>query len=188
MAKYVIDGVTLQDIADSIRTKTGESGSISTLDFATKILSIQGGGGGGSGGISGVVMSTGTVACSNINASTTQTFEHNLGVVPDLVFMWCEATSATSAYVAFMIGFNDDLVSATVYDAPSRTLMAKTATGSLQSLTEPDGIENGSSFGCIKNATETTFKAFGSSFIQVPTDGSYRWVAIGGLTDNMEVV
>lgn len=188
MAKYVIEGVTLQDIADSIRIKTGESGSISTLDFATKILSIKGGGGGGSGGISGVVMATGAVNCEDINASTTQTFEHNLGVVPDLVFMWCETTSTTSAYVAFMIGFNDDLVSAAVYDAPPRTLMAKTAAGNLQSLTEPTGIEDGSSFGCIKNANETTFKAFGSSFVQAPTDGSYRWVAIGGLTDNVEVV
>lgn len=188
MAKYVIEGVTLQDIADSIRTKTGESGSISTLDFATKILSIKGGGGGGSGGISGVVMATGTVACADINASMTQTFEHNLGVVPDLVFMWCTGTSATNTYAAFMIGFSEKLIETTMYDGEARSVLAKTGAGGLQSLTETTGIEDGSMFGQIKNANETTFKAFGSSFIQAPTDGAYRWVAIGGLTDNMEVV
>lgn len=44
MSKYVIDGKTLTDIADAIRTKKGTEGEIPTTRFASEIKSIEGGG------------------------------------------------------------------------------------------------------------------------------------------------
>ena len=39
--KYVIEDVTLNSIADAIRGKTNETETIKTLDFASKIASID---------------------------------------------------------------------------------------------------------------------------------------------------
>jgi hypothetical protein len=41
MANYVIKDTTLQGIANAIRAKTGETGSIPTLGMADKISSIS---------------------------------------------------------------------------------------------------------------------------------------------------
>ena len=43
--KYKIDSETLTDIADAIRAKTGESGSMTPLEMPDEIASISGGGG-----------------------------------------------------------------------------------------------------------------------------------------------
>lgn len=47
MAKYSIDGSTLTDIADAIRTQYGEDNPIAVSDMAEAILGISGEGGGG---------------------------------------------------------------------------------------------------------------------------------------------
>lgn len=43
MTKYLVEGETLTDIADSIREKTGDTGAIRLDEFATKVASISGG-------------------------------------------------------------------------------------------------------------------------------------------------
>ena len=45
MSDYLIDGSTLEDIADAIRSKTGGSSLIAPEDMPTEIASISGGGG-----------------------------------------------------------------------------------------------------------------------------------------------
>lgn len=45
MAKYIVDGQDLASVADAIREKTGESGTMTLAEMPEKIASISGGGG-----------------------------------------------------------------------------------------------------------------------------------------------
>lgn len=71
-----------QDIADAIRTKTGNTGTMKPIDFPNAISNIEAGGGGGSGT---VVSKKGTFKAT---AQTGNVVTHDLGVTPDLIVVW----------------------------------------------------------------------------------------------------
>ena len=61
MSDYLIKGETLQDIANALREKTGETGTFKVQDFATEIREIEAGGG----DIDGLIDGTLTEVTSN---------------------------------------------------------------------------------------------------------------------------
>lgn len=72
------------DIADAIREKNGETATMKPTAFAEAIRAIEVGGGSGEGGGTNMIITGGerTVTASE---TTSVTFTHNLGVMPDII-------------------------------------------------------------------------------------------------------
>lgn len=87
-------------IANSIRSKTGETGTIKAEDFPTEITAIQSG---KSGKTTGTLKfkQGGTVLTSTVTNSSYLTITHNLGTVPAIILVWRETAGTfdtTSTY------------------------------------------------------------------------------------------
>lgn len=82
-------GELFQSIADAIRGKTGETGTMKPIDFPSAIASIVTGSGGGGGGGSGSALQ---FANGSFNTGTTGvervTITHGKNVMPDFIAVW----------------------------------------------------------------------------------------------------
>lgn len=114
-------GDLFQEIADAIRTKTGETDKIAPLNFPDEILSIvvgessDGDGGGTSSGSIGNL----EFASEEFNTSSTgigrQTIAHGLSSTPDMIIVWVSSKSgeAPSTYrLTYAWGLNSKFVGA----------------------------------------------------------------------------
>lgn len=135
---------------------------------------------GSAGGSANVVVATGGFRATSVTDGETYTVTHNLGVIPDFVYVFCNACSNAESALIFATGFSDAFVEKTSFSESARNVVYRNKNG-IQSFVDDEGIENGNGMGHICNATATTFNVFGW-LGGVPTDGSYDWVAIGGLT------
>ena len=102
MSEYLIKSETLQDIANALREKTGETGTFKVQDFATEIREIQAGGG----DIDGLIEGTLTEITSNATklrryafaecrALTTASFP-NVTSMNGEAFYYCTALTTAS--------------------------------------------------------------------------------------------
>lgn len=93
-----------QEIADAIRTKTGEEEKFPPADFADKILSIVTGGG-STGGTGGNLM----IKTGSTTTGKRTTVGHGLGQLPDLVIAVAN-TSLSESFPASDIGAKQRLI------------------------------------------------------------------------------
>lgn len=103
MADNVL-GTLFQDIADAIRTKTGGTDTMVPAAFPENILSIPTG---GSAGVANILFATGKV---EILEDGSGKITHNLGVVPDIIFVYMGHFGAIElerfAPLVFNLGFS----------------------------------------------------------------------------------
>ena len=103
-------GTLFGDIAEAIRGKTGETGTMKPAEFPDKIAGISVGGSGSAGG--SVDGSGWLVASGQIDSDTGRPviIEHGLGVVPDIVQVavgvWGPMSDASYSKMSIIAGFN----------------------------------------------------------------------------------
>lgn len=168
------------DIANAIRTKTGGTDKMAPAAFPENILGIEGG---GSVDLSNVKIASGTHTGS---ASGQETITHNLGVMPDIIFMTYATLGNISDYnvSAYMSGisFSSEFVKATNGVNQSRLLLYNTANGALAYWLNECLDADEDSLGGICGATPNTFNAGNENYGLITK--SYYWLAIGGLVAN----
>ena len=133
-------------------------------------------------GITGTLAGSGGTAGSwKVNngsftpATTAQTVNHGMALVPDMIVLWCEESSDNSKTMLTAVGFSSKAIeamggyNACVVSSPAISVGRAT------------GFENTSGkYGYIGSVTETSFSAGGSS-VNLGTGLSYSWIAIGGI-------
>lgn len=90
MAKYIVEDTSLTSVADAIRTKSGIAEAlVFPGGFVSAVEGITAGGGG-----NGLSYDMGEFV---LDSDTTEaTFYHNLGKIPDFVFVWTEEFAETT--------------------------------------------------------------------------------------------
>lgn len=93
-------GKLFADIADAIRSKTGETGKMKPMEFPTEILSIAG-------GSSNVRVNMGRVTISNSDiVNGVATIKHDLGIKPDYILVFAlDSPRITSEDTFYFMGF-----------------------------------------------------------------------------------
>lgn len=158
----------LTNIANAIRTKTGKSAKLTLDQMVTEIASISGGGGGLPTGIS--KFDFGTFTVNSAFTTTRQTYNHNLGVTPDLMIVWTPSNIATTYSMLAAIrgtqfgwrssSYNNHMA----YHGNSTTSVTWTNSSS-------------TTYG-ISNMTTTTFQLASSSTSYYWRAGTYNYIAI----------
>ena len=190
-----------QEIADAIRTKTGEEEKFPPADFADKILSIvagsgDGGGssGGGGGGGGSLMIKTGSTTTGKRT-----TVGHGLGQLPDLVIAVAN-TSLNESFTTFnakqrliaAYGFRSGMPGVTNLGAVAISVASFDETAKLlynnaMTMTTGDGMDALSAIdekvGFIA-ATPSTISIGSNHDNVVPCASGYMWVAITGLGGN----
>lgn len=146
------------------------------VDIAGIIGTLVAGGGG-----SKVVMATGRVSGS-ISGNVKVT--HNLGVIPDVIFVQAESTTTSSSYkyVRHACGISSafrDAIGATSTGRSSVFGCCSTLQSTYECYKSSWTIE--ATYTIINSATDTTFY-LGDSANGYRSQGYYNWYAIGGLT------
>lgn len=93
MAEYLIQGETLDDIADAINAKTGGSSAMTPTQMVTAIGTISGGGGSLPTSISKIDGGEFTFASET---ESTYRINHTLGVVPKGFVIWTDDVDLTN--------------------------------------------------------------------------------------------
>ena len=107
----------------------------------------------------------------------TMTIKHNLGVIPDIVLMWCAGSTAAGA--VYILAFSSAFAAAThgAYSAQGYS------NGYMPNKTQP--IDTGGNVTYqVKNLTENSvdFVSTGIPQYRIATEAPYNWIAISGLT------
>lgn len=156
-------------IAAAIREKTGETGTMKPAQFPEKIAGISTAPGASYTFKSGSVKGNGGIL----------TVEHNMGQVPDVIIIALCTISEGGATVAYAIGYSEAMMAALGGGYFKNIVVATNA-----SVSVTHGIEttsaNADKFGCIRNATATTFDVGGKDCVMTEGD-TYDWYAIGGI-------
>ncbi|MBR2622585.1 MAG: hypothetical protein IKC97_09500 [Clostridia bacterium] len=167
-------GTLFGQIADAIRGKTGDTVTMKPAEFPDKIAAIETGGGGG--GNSYTIKSGSFTASNNID-----TIEHGCGEVPDIVFVYADHTPVDKR-IYFATGYSQAMHDALGggYIAPICFLV----NGGSMSYSLNHGIEGTSNsaqtYGCIRDATSTTFK-IGGTLAMLESGKGYSFVCICGI-------
>lgn len=171
-------GTLFADIANAIREKNGETGTIKPAEFPEKIagITVSSEGSGTS-----VVCKTGTfnITSDQLDSNGAYTVNHAMGVVPDFVVVLKQDISslATGSIIA-VTGASTALISAT---SPKQTSIMNAnnvqSVGNVAIDREFDSISQ--SHGFICEANETSFKVGGNTTV---AGYKYYWIAIGGIT------
>lgn len=163
-----------QDIADAIRTKTGDTAAMAPLAFPDNILSIEGGSGGPA-----IKVATGTFSPTDDQIHGI-TVPHNLGVVPDFISVCFEGLDRFDNYGSEEADGNayEAIVYAESYSSDAIYDYGVSERGLVF-------YSNSSCYGFPLDAinaknTETFF--IGDDTVPLHTEGEYRWVAIANLT------
>lgn len=186
-------GDLFQEIADAIRTKTGETDKIAPLNFPDEILSIVVGessdgdsDGTGSGSEDGEGASWVSASGSFKATATSHTITHNLGVKPDIMMVWA-VTPATGAYeIMASTGISSGVAEALSGSAIGKHTVFSASAGYGLTFSISAAMDSGNTTletnGMLRDATETTVIVGGGSPIGVLVSGNkYEWFAIGGI-------
>lgn len=175
------------DIANAIRNKTGTTAKMSPNDFPIQINNIVvGGDGDGSDKqwkfARGEITSTGGA----------MTITHNLGAIPDIVYVKMEKTQAdtNTNYLLSTVQFSNAMIEAFNgngdWSEKGLGVVMSQALGVIQ-LTLEDGVDGahtsfGGMYGAIRNANATTFTVGGGSMTPIPSGRTVTWWAVSGIT------
>lgn len=182
MAENVL-GTLFQNIADAIRSKTGDTATMKPSEFPDKISGIETNGGGGSTGTGG----TFTVADGEFEADNSiMTVEHNLGYVPDILFIVAGSAPA-EGNMFFAIGYSKALYSKFDDSIKGFNYGLLSGGGALE-WSVRDNMESDQAGklaqGCIRECSTTSFVVGGTTFKLNTTEqkNRYHWYAISGIT------
>lgn len=165
-----------QNIADAIRSKTGETGTMKPSEFPDKISAIEVGS--SSGESKSLTYKTGSITPS----STTTTVIHDMGVIPDIIVVWLDDTTTIVNTVIHMVGYSSNMLNALGggYICSSTFVVS----GGTLSMSTDHGFEttstNADKYGNIRNVTTESFYIGGSSVV-LSSGKSYSWIAISGI-------
>lgn len=161
-------GSLFSDIAAAIRSKNGEEGTMKPAEFPGKISAIETGG--GVEATEGVLFATGLFTPTE----TPATVEHGLGVIPDMVAVFCIKKVSADSELISATGFSEAWVNA----GYRGNLLA----GSFSTDSVHGPITGSSAFGLVQGATSTTFQvgAAAGEASELAIGKTYRWIAISG--------
>ena len=167
-----------QNIADAIRTKTGDTATMAPATFPDHILAIPTGGSGDGEVNSDIVIATDWTTSSNRGSIRTVT--HGLGVVPDIIYIcWTALGKTPTSQILFQaVGFSQAFAQA--HGIEGQYMVYNGSNGAFVGVSSEILVDASSNY-CIYGATETQF-TFGSTNYPLDTSQNYRWLAIGGLT------
>ena len=177
-------GTLFSDIANAIRNKTGTTDKMSPKDFPIQINSIVAGSGGTSGGewkfASGTVTSTGSA----------MTIRHELGAVPDIIFVHMERQSEDKNFFLASLQFSNAMIEAfngAGEDNEKGLGFAMLENLGLATLTMREGVDGahtqfGEMYGQIRKADAVSFTVGGGTIAHIPSDREVTWWAVSGIT------
>lgn len=166
------------DIADAIRTKTGDTGKMAPAAFPENILGIVTGGSSGAGG-------EWVSAEGSFTAETTSTtIEHNLGVVPDIFGVFMSTMGPISNLVTekycliAAYGLSEKLKTESNVESCGGAFAL--SQGALFAGTVTTGLEDADgNMGRLNSATATTVKVGAAGLGELRVGEYYAWFAIG---------
>ena len=184
MADNVL-GTLFGDIANAIRTKTGDKATMKPMDFPTKILGIEGGG-------RNIIVNSGRITPTA--DKQIHTIEHGLGVVPDLIIVsigTAIAEEEMANYYSTIYGgfaFSSAFLEKIPYDIRGSFGSWWSWIGGSFGFVDvgnPEGLDMAESstnkiYGRIRGANTSTFIVGGTSN-HMPKDIAYNWSALTGL-------
>ena len=191
-------GTLFGDIANAIRTKTGDTAKMKPAEFPTKISAIQVGSGAGGSGI--YTMTYGDIDPA-VDGEGVHTISHGLGVVPDFIAIHRTMSPMAENLVQgtiFAIGgfrrafydkiqypnpdeiegaFHELFASFIFYYTPGSQVVLG---GTLTTGIDENGGNVADMTGIIRNANAKTFQV-GGSVVSLKAPCTYRWYAMTGI-------
>ena len=171
-------GTLFGEIANAIREKSGESGTMKPAEFPSKIAQIVAGGG----SEKTYLYKTGEFKAN----AAPYTVNHGLGVIPDLVIVYLPlSTDDTRMIINFSIGFS--LAGKTAFGGKSLGITSVLQGGKVVTTIGQgnDYIEETDiPLAGIYSATKDSFSIGGSFFgtnVGLANDQDYNYVVISGL-------
>lgn len=173
-------GELFSGIAEAIRYKTGTTDVIKPTEFAERINGIT---------VENLRLMSHIMV---FNAeTTTMTFSHNLGKIPDIIIIWPNEPP-TQGYMTMAIGFSQaftDIITNSDTDYPSRAgYYVDTSTGGSSIIFgskygfDNNVADNRSLYGLIRNVTTSTLTVGqDGSYIKLKPDVRYTCSFITGL-------
>lgn len=133
-------------------------------------------------GANGIVMASGYGLGGDSDGIAT--IEHNLGVIPDIVFVFCGVPSGTHSNTLYMaIGFSTAFSSKLSMLYKYTTIhVAKSSYVRGVGYAQSGGIETFARGAYIISAATETTVSVGTKTDKIPTNQICSWLAIGGLT------
>lgn len=175
MAENVL-GMLFGEIAEAIRSKTGDTATMKPAEFPEEIGSIEVGG----------KTYRFTRNYAKPTKSTELTITHYCGVVPDIVFIYAAGVPGTG-YFQFCIGYSKAMLAAMKgADLGSMSYGVSSSTSS-SSGRDTNGIDADTNdsvyteYGGVRNATSSQF-TIGGTKAKLDTNKYYHYMLIYGLT------
>lgn len=157
--------ILFQDIADAIRSKTGDTATMNPTEFPDRIAAIE------SSKPQEIIRVSGEYTPS-IEGSITVV--HDLGLIPDIIMV--ESNLSTSGYLHDAFGCADEIAQ----DGNCRRVHVYNASQITTIESDSSIYANDTTDGHINSVTPSTFTVGGST-IKNDTNATYKWTVIGGL-------
>lgn len=164
-------GTLFGDIANAIREKTGEAGTMKPNEFPVKIAGIPCGN------------ASFTFYTDSFYANGGEiTVEHNIGVIPDILVVYTNHVPGFNSLI-ISVGFSQAMMNALGEDAYAPTSYIITDAAITVHVTH--GMESTSDhaadFGCVRAVTDTTFVVGGGTKSIMLDKELYSYFAISGI-------
>lgn len=172
-------GELFGNIANAIRSKTGDTGTMKPAEFPQKISGIEGGSG-GNGNAASFSYTKGSFTATAAQMTVPADFG---GTKPDILLVMPDHIP-TSNCVVYSIGYSSALHEALGggYIAPTCVLAAQ---GGSLTISNNVGMEHSSdiaaTYGGVRNVTQNSF-TIGSATYGLYVGKGYSWFAISGIT------
>lgn len=176
-----------QEIANAIRTKTGETAKIAPGDFPAQISTIEGTGANANWVVAHKLYSKGKYSptVTGEYGVGSAVFEHGLSVVPDIIlFKFTAANEISNRTTQMAIGLSSAAqaaIASSDYLAGVWCVLISALTRSPMTAAEAE-IKNAATYGHIRECNESTFKV-GGTLIGIPESGevAYNVTSIGNI-------
>jgi hypothetical protein len=170
------------DIANAIRNKTGYTEKMSPKDFPIYINNISVNSGGGDSDTKEWKLASGVA----IGTGGAITIRHELGIVPDIVYVKVAKSTEDTIYFVGALQFSDAMTEAIGYEN-ARGIAYGMGNIGLVTFILQEGINNENPpfadlYGHIRNANAISFTVGGGSVTPIAEGREIAWWAVGGIT------
>jgi len=174
MGKYLVEESSLTSIADALRAKTATNNDISFPQGFIDLINTPGNG--------ELKFATGTLKFNSdysVSASSGggQEVAHNLGVIPDIIFIRATNTISDVIHLAYYFGARANGVFG---KGTSFQVTGKSGSNNISVLEENHSTDfTSTSSRPVRSATATTFNFAPSSSMSAKSGETYIWYALG---------